>query len=84
MTASPSSLASALDGSAGKVRVVNATLAQTNARSASGEQLSEVYIRPRTMPRTPMQIAKWIVAHLDQLDQGSASGAGKLDKIAET
>ena len=63
MTATPAPLAECLEGSAGNVRVVKAALAQTNARSASGEMLSEVYIRPRSMPRSAVQIAKWIVEH---------------------
>lgn len=83
MTASPGGLANTLGDKSGKVRVVNATLAQTNARSASGEMLSEVYIRPYRTPRSPVQVAKWVVEHFGSERAVAASG-GELDKQAGT
>ncbi|MBL4591169.1 MAG: DEAD/DEAH box helicase, partial [Phycisphaerales bacterium] len=61
LTANPQILARAMDKAAASVRVVNADIAQTNARSASGEALAEVYIRPKTHWRSEVQLAKQLV-----------------------
>ncbi len=64
LTANPQILASVLDGSPVQVRVVHADIAQTNARSASGEALAEVYIRPQDPARSAMQLAKRVLEWL--------------------
>ena len=68
MTAHPEILASRLEGADANIRVVNADLAQTNARSASGELLAEVYIRPRGSWRSPMQLAKMLVGWFEAVE----------------
>ena len=45
-----------------EVRVVEGQLAQTNARTRDGVQLSEIYIRPHTEPKSPVQRAKQLLA----------------------
>lgn len=43
-------------------RVIEASLAQTNARTAAGESYAEIYVRPPKSTRSPMSIAKALVS----------------------
>ncbi len=70
MTAHPEILASRLEGVDANIRVVKADLAQTNARSASGDLLAEVYIRPHGPWRSPMQLAKMLVGWFGVAKEG--------------
>jgi hypothetical protein len=70
MTTDPAPVATALTkAQIGPVRVVAADLAQTNARSASGKPLSEVYLRPpRKLLDDPIGLAKAFVRALQRPD----------------
>jgi transcription-repair coupling factor (superfamily II helicase) len=65
LSAHPQHIESKLSNAPVSIRVLEGELAQTNARSASGEQLGELYARPTSMQRSPMQRAKallsWVV-----------------------
>jgi len=58
LSATPDRIASRLANASVEVRILEGDLAQTNARSSSGEQLSEVYARPITQAKSAMQRAK--------------------------
>ena len=53
---------------AADIRVVEGALAQTNARTSSGVQMSEIYIRPHQTPKSPMQRAKVLLGWLGTSD----------------
>ncbi len=58
LTAMPDRVVQGLDGAPVEVRVLEGDLAQTNAHTSAGEQLAEVYARPRNQARSAMQRAK--------------------------
>lgn len=67
MTADPIPLAAALTrANLGSVRTVAADLAQTNARSAAGKPLSEIYLRPAPkLLKDPVGLAKSLTRALE-------------------
>lgn len=67
MTADPTPLAAALTrANLGSVRTVAADLAQTNARSAAGKPLSEIYLRPAPkLLKDPVGLAKSLTRALE-------------------
>ncbi|MBO6739491.1 MAG: transcription-repair coupling factor [Phycisphaerales bacterium] len=65
LTAEPGMVQSVLSGAPAQVRVVEGSLAQTNARTGSGKPLSEVYIRPLEPSRSAMQRAKLLLSWLE-------------------
>lgn len=67
MTADPAPLAAALTrANLGSVRTVAADLAQTNARSAAGKPLSEIYLRPAPkLLKDPVGLAKSLTRALE-------------------
>ena len=68
MTADPAPLAAALTAAnLGSVRTVAPDLAQTNARSAAGKALSEIYLRPAPkLMKDPLGLAKALLRALDR------------------
>ncbi len=62
LTATPSLVVDQLANAPVEIRVLEGDLAQTNARTNAGEQLAEVWTRPRTTHKSLMQGAKAILA----------------------
>ncbi len=61
----PAPVSAALDTARGTVRTIDADLAQTNARSISGERLCEVYYRPpENYLREPVSLMRVLTKHL--------------------
>lgn len=61
LIADPDKLAKLFAGCPASTRVIDAGLAQTNARTAGGEGYSEVYVRPTKPTHSAMSIAKSLV-----------------------
>lgn len=61
LSADPTKLAQILESTPTNTRIINADLAQTNARTAGGLAYAEVYVRAREPLRSPMAIAKALV-----------------------
>lgn len=57
----PSPIVAVLEGAAGTVRSVDADLAQTNARSISGDRLAEVYYRPPSTYLEPQTLVRVLI-----------------------
>ena len=72
LTERPGPVAKRLEGVQGSVRVIDADLAQTNARTPSGTPLSEVYWRPPASYFEPSTLVRVLAGRL-----ASASGAPK-------
>lgn len=81
MTADPAPLAAALGAAGiGSVRTVAPDLAQTNARSAGGRALAEIYLRPPPkLLKDPIGLAKALVRALDRPGQPTHAGAAGRD-----
>ncbi len=62
LTEMPDRATDALRGAPVEVRVIEGDLAQTNAHTSAGEQLSEVYARPKNQVPSAMQRAKAILS----------------------
>jgi len=62
LTAMPDRVADALRGAPVEVRVLVGDLAQTNAHTSAGEQLGEVYARPKNQAQSAMQRAKAVLS----------------------
>ena len=60
----PERIAETLAQAPADVRIVQAELSQTNARTSAGQRLGEVYIRPHDPPRSPMQRARTLLEWL--------------------
>ena len=64
LTSTPALIVNRLSNAPVDIRVLEGDLAQTNAKSRSGEQMNEVYARPLKQQRSPMQRAKAILSWL--------------------
>ena len=62
LTSSPDQIMDQLSSAPVELRMLQGDLAQTNAKTSSGEQLSEIYARPQTKPKSPMQGAKGVLS----------------------
>lgn len=62
LTSSPDRIVNQLGKAPVEIRVLTGELAQTNARTSSGEQLSEVYIRAHEIPKSMMQRSKALLS----------------------
>ena len=58
----PQRLAKIFECCPANTRIIEADLAQTNARTSAGEGYAEVYVRPAKPAHSPMSIAKTLVA----------------------
>lgn len=61
LTADPEQLSDHLADCHANTRIIQAHLAQTNARTASGDGYAELYARPKTPTHSPMATAKILV-----------------------
>ncbi|MFK7759293.1 MAG: transcription-repair coupling factor [Phycisphaerales bacterium] len=62
LTADPQRLADLLSSHQIRSRIIQSDLAQTNARTATGQAYSEVYVRIQSQSKSPMSIAKQLVS----------------------